>query len=214
VNSLLLGIPALLAFWPFGRERKASAPEAPAPAAPPGATIELQATAFDSVKAVQRYRDPDQGHAAFAELQVWFVNPSEDLPMPARQVRARLTFKQDGEPVFGAVAGQWLVSPPDDVHAQVTMTDAIDLNPDGTPARLLLAYKWPREPIAYPYTADNATAPGARDDARALPPGEYDLIITLWNEEFEDDFTFRLANGGGPVLPALTGPLRVHRSRR
>ncbi len=213
VDSVLLGVPALLAFWPFGRERKVAAPEVAAPA-PPVATMALEATAFDSVKAVQRYRDPDQGHAAFGELQVWFVNPSDDPPVPAGQVRARLTFKREGEPVFGPVAGQWLVSQPDDVHTQVTMTDAVDLNPEGPPARLLLAYKWPREAIAYAYTADNATAPGARDDARALPPGEYDLVITLWNEEFDDDFTFRLANGGGPVLPALTGPLRVNRSRR
>ena len=216
-------LPAVVfAWWPFrGQPRREPASDTPQPTpatAPPPQSREPVGPRleFDSVKRIQRYRDAEGGHRAFEDVQIWLANrPEEGEPaVPVPQLRAAITFRQDGVPVFEEARAQWVVSPVEDTRARVTMYDCIDLQPNGPPGRLLIAYKWPGEKPTFIYGFDNTEHPGARIPERALSPGDYDLIVTVANHQIEETFTFRFTNPGAPGPPTIAGPLRVTHSAR
>ncbi len=212
----MAGVPAILgAWWPFGRTQATEARPAPEPVCgvPPAASAAGQSPriSFDSVKRVQRYRNRDGGDRVFEDVQIWLANrpDGEAAQTILRRARATMEFRQDGVAVLPPASGQWAISALDDTTARVSMHDVIDLAPDGPPSRLLVAYKWPGDKAVYLYAPDNVDHPGARVRERALVPGDYDLTVTVTNDEVEDTFTFRFTNPGPAGHPTIAGPLRI-----
>ncbi len=206
------------AWWPF-RTKPGGETTPPPAAAPPveagpapktGAQLE-----FDGARTIQRYRDRDHGHPAIEEVQLCFANRGEEgaRVATASGLRASLAVWQQGAVLVDQPAAQWIISPADDMTATVAMADTVDVEPDGPVVRLLIAYKWPGEKLAYVYAKDNETAPGSRPTLRALAPGDYDLTAKLMSDVAEDTFTFRFTNPGIVGRLSVAGPLRVvHRN--
>lgn len=204
----------ILAWWPFRTKPATVAAAAPATTEPevkgaaPKAGAKLE---FDGARTIQRYRDRDHGHASFEELQLCFVNRGEEGAhvVAAMGLRAALAVWQQGAVMVDQPAAQWIVSPADDMTTKIGMADTVDVEPDGPVARLLVAYKWPGEKLAYVYAKDNEAAPGSRPTLRALSPGDYDLTAMLANDTEENSFTFRFTNPGIMGRLSVAGPLRV-----
>jgi hypothetical protein len=146
----------------------------------------------------------------FQLLQLWYVNNARhpETSATAKSVSAKLVFKRRGtDMVTQEAIGAWTFAGAPTDAATGDVREAIDIPPNDIPARLNVAIKWPQDQDAYVRVYECFREnPDGRRPGMELPPGEYDLSVSLrgLGVQTEDSFVFSHQPKGTPMVVLRT----------